>query len=629
MTGRVVAVVGHVDHGKTSLVKALTGRDTDTLSEEKKRGLSITLGFAQKDLGGEALHLIDTPGHADFIRMATCGIAGAHALLLVVSSVEGIQAQTIEHLRLAALFGLDRAIVALTKTDLESDRDGPEMRAEIQTLLAAHGFANASVIACSIHRPDGMLDLEAALAVLARDLPEPQRLLGFFLPIDRVFSRPGSGTIVTGTLTGASISREASFQIAPSGLLGTVRDIQIFGASCDHAPPGRRVSVALRGVDAKRVKRGDVLCAATGFAPSLRFDVVFSRAMQIDPKLKHMDHIMVAFGSTYSAARIRFYTPQHADRADERRYAQLEFKTPQIGYPGQYFAVRQPASGRPLIGGRIIDPGARLVTRAKAAHMAVLDAAIGKNPGELADALAARDKGQVALDELARLSHRSVEATIKTMPARYHIADRQNAYAKAFLDTLEVQVAEAIRTLRKRHPLRPEFSLNALLVELPRVDQSAIDVAISRTDQCTNMIRTQTGFALSGDDPLASMRQEHRALLDALEAHLQAVGLNPDPGPPRTISADEQLDLIELLIWSGRAVRLFNIALKQSFVLHISALEAARETLMAAFGDGTEFTTGEARATLNTNRKTIVPLLEWFDKNQVTERRGNLRRILC
>jgi len=368
-------------------------------------------------------------------------------------------------------------------------------------------------------------------------LSEPEPLLGVFLPIDRVFSRPGSGTVVTGTLTGAPLSREASFQIAPSGLLGTVREIQIFGAPCDHAPPGRRVSVGLRGVDAKRVKRGDVLCATIGFAPSLRFDIAFSKAMEIDAELKHMDHVMVAFGSSYVAARIRFYPSRHGDTANERRYAQLEFRTPQTGYPGQYFALRQPASGRTLIGGRIIDPGAHLVTRAKSAHVAVLDAAMGQNLSDLADALATRDKGRVALDELARLSHLSLDATMKTIPSRYHIADQQNAYAKTFLDTLEVQAAEVIRILRKRHPLRPEFPLKALLTQLPELDQYTIDAAISRADQCTDIIRTETGFGLSGDDPLASMRPEHRALFDALEARLLSAGLTPGRPSPQALTS--------------------------------------------------------------------------------------------
>ena len=208
MKHRTLAVIGHVDHGKTSLVKALTGVETDTLKEEKQRGLSITLGFAHLKSPSSHMHLIDTPGHADFIRMTASGVSGADAGLLVVSAVDGVQPQTREHVRMAGLFGIRDATVALTKIDLVPDQDAQQESATVEALLDTHGFTRVDVVPCSSNTGDGINTLIATLERNAAHTNQATNLKGFFLPIDRVFSATGEGTNVTGSLLGHSLSDE-------------------------------------------------------------------------------------------------------------------------------------------------------------------------------------------------------------------------------------------------------------------------------------------------------------------------------------------------------------------------------------------------------------------------------------
>ncbi|MEL7539275.1 MAG: GTP-binding protein, partial [Pseudomonadota bacterium] len=320
MTHATVAVIGHVDHGKTILVKALTGVDTDTLQEEKQRGLSITLGFAHLAHGSGQIHLIDTPGHADFIRMTASGISGADAVLLVISAMDGVQPQTLEHIRLAQYFGIRNVTVALTKSDLTQARNVDALQAEIESILDAHAFTHVAIIACSSVTGAGLENVVAALSSAFEYKHQRPDLKGFFLPIDRVFSAPGAGTIVTGTLLGAGVTVGDDVVLEPQHLTATIRGIQIAGASQDQAEPGARVALNLRGIDAGALTKGDVLCAPGAFQTGLRFDVSLRPCSDV----KHMEQVKVLLGTGHCAARLRLYP----SKPDQSVYGQLEFKTP-------------------------------------------------------------------------------------------------------------------------------------------------------------------------------------------------------------------------------------------------------------------------------------------------------------
>ena len=613
MNHRTVAVIGHVDHGKTGLVKALTGIDTDSLAEEQQRGLSITLGFAHMEVPGGQVHLVDAPGHADFLRMTASGMSGANAILLVVSAKDGVQAQTRAHIKLAELFGIDSAVVAVTKSDIATDEEVATVTQNVTTLLRKHGFDPMQIIACSSVSGMGLSALSNALARICEERPQRPDLKGFYLPIDRVFSAPGAGTIVTGTLLGGAIRIDDEIILEPGGRTASVRAIQVTGADHPRATPGARIAINLRGIDTASVRKGQALCAPDGFAAGHRFDVAL-----IDcPGLKHMEQVTVLHGTAHGPARVRLYPATGA----EHRYAQLEFPSPQIAYPGQRFVLYRPATSEIPTGGTVIDPGASLVIRNKPAHVAVLHALSTTDLTAAAHALADRDRGMVDLRTLARTT---TDAAIVLDP-EFEMDSPARSFRKRELEMLEAKCQHAITDLHEARPCRPFVEMTDLIARLRPAPKPLVDAVIKRLISADVVHRRADGVSLTNRDPLNAMSVDQRAAYHDADRRLNDMGLHPvalfdAPG-------EEAFDLETLLIDKGRAIRLFNHSLKQSLLVSADAIDDGREKLAEAFPNGKPFTTSAARQVLETNRKTIVPLLEYFDRLGITKRTEDTRTI--
>src|SRR5436190_601015 len=268
-----IAVIGHVNHGKTALIRALTGIETDRLAEEKARGLSITLGYAWRDYAAGTVDFLDAPGHEDFIRAMVMGATGASAALLVISATEGFGRQTHEHLRVAHLLGLRAGIVAVTKVDLLPDGAETGVRARLATELEGTFLAGEPVVFCSAQTGTGLPALHDALEALLDRCPAADPAPGAILPLDRVFTVAGSGPVVTGTLQGGLLAAGAPVMLMPSGRHVTLRRLQVHGETVEAASPGGRVAAALRGVAVDEVQPGEVMCAPDSLAASLLVDV--------------------------------------------------------------------------------------------------------------------------------------------------------------------------------------------------------------------------------------------------------------------------------------------------------------------------------------------------------------------
>ncbi|TXN74417.1 translation elongation factor, partial [Methylobacterium sp. WL18] len=269
----LVGVIGHVDHGKTALVRALTGIETDRLKEERDRGVSIVPGFALLTSAQGEIDLVDLPGHERFVRAMVSGATGMRAVLLAVDANEGIKPQTVEHLEIARLIGVRRGVLALTKADLATPETIAARSAEIAAAASRAGIVAGPVIATSTHAGTGVEDLARALADL---LAEAETGVddGFpYLPVDRVFTRPGFGTVVTGTLRRGPLAVGDTLEIVPGGRSAVVRSLQIHGRPVERAEPGRRTAVALRGIGLDEIARGQALTVPGLLAPSHWLDV--------------------------------------------------------------------------------------------------------------------------------------------------------------------------------------------------------------------------------------------------------------------------------------------------------------------------------------------------------------------
>ena len=340
-----VIVIGHVDHGKTSLVRALTGMETDRLPEEKVRGLSIKPGFAHRSIDGVVIDFIDAPGHADFVGAMICGASGAQAALLVISAAEGVRAQTLEHIQIAEALGIRDAVVAVTKSDLLAGTDFQVREAELRAVLRATSFGDAPFIFCSSVTGFGLEALAGALATLAR---QPRDTIGpsaAFLPIDRVFTAEGHGTIVTGTLLGGPLAAQDELILASTGKTVSIRRMELRGEEAVLAAPGERTALNLRGLPADAIRAGDVLHAPDAFAPSLRIDCVLLAASPARRPVRHMDQVRVLFGSAYATASVRRFGDLHGS-PDAPVFLQIRFSTPVCRVCRTALDPAQPVTGR-------------------------------------------------------------------------------------------------------------------------------------------------------------------------------------------------------------------------------------------------------------------------------------------
>lgn len=618
---KTIAIIGHVDHGKTALVQALTGTNTDRLEEEVRRGLSIVLGFASLQTPDVWLHFIDAPGHADFVQTAASGLSGADAVLLAIASDEGPSQQTLEHLKLAELFGIRDAVVALTKSDLAASNSASVEPSTICELLAAHGFRSPEIVACSSRTLDGIDTLARSLRQLAtthRDCPSPDQV---FLPIDRVFSIDGAGTVVTGTLLGGTLKTDAPVILKPGETACTVRGLQIAGVSTPQVSAGARVAVNLRGVKAEDIKRGDVLCRGGNARPSRLFDVAIDAAMMGVRALSHMEQVTVLHGTRNSPARVRLLPNPDQDIV----VAQLEFQTPQIGFAGQRFVIRRPALSQTVTGGSVLDPNAVAFKRNKALHASVLRGAAKGEVQAIAEALSERDGGRLDLSSVSFLSRAPIDNCADALAPDFKLVEDSIALSKAHIDALQSRLIETLTTHHRARPLRPQAPLPHALSELKRTPSDLLEHAVNALVEENIAEWRLDGIAMVAHDPNQNLSDPQRSVYESTLEHLRQSGLKPDLSFGAGVTQDEQVDLIELMLWKQHAVRLYNHALKQTLVLHTDTITQAETALREAFPAEQPFKTGEAREVLATNRKTIVPLLELFDARGTTVRDGNLR----
>ncbi|MFM8939494.1 MAG: selenocysteine-specific translation elongation factor [Phenylobacterium sp.] len=618
-----LAVIGHVNHGKTALVRALTGIETDRLPEEKARGLSIALGFAHLELPEGDIDFLDAPGHEDFIRAMVMGTAGARAALLVVSAAEGFGRQTREHLRIAGLLGLQSGLVAVTKADLAPEAARPGAQARLAAELAGSFLAAAPCVFCSTVTGEGLEALRTAILRLAREAPPPAPLAGAFLPLDRVFSPPGTGTVVTGSLQGAGLAVGDEAVLEPSGRRVHVRQLQVHGRSVPSAPAGGRVAAALRGVAPGEAPVGEVLCTPGAFPASRRIDVALALSPDAPAPLKSGDEVRVLSGARQDMARVRLLEAAVLEPGGEG-LAQLRFADPVPVHPGQRLLLRRPSPAATLGGARVLDPLApELRARTLAARKDLLLAAARRDLEGIASGLAARDGGAVALVEAVRLSRRpaaEVEAWLDRAFTR--LDPGLFAHADA-LQVATVAYRGRLSEAHRRQPTRAFVPLAAFRNGLARsLAPGLIAHAEARLAEAGEIRLARGRVALAGHDPFAALSPEALDRLAGTEAAFRARGVSP-PDP-----AAFDAELIALLVASGRMVSLRNHALRQTLVFHLKALDGALATLAAVFPPPAEFTTGQAREALSTSRKFIVPALEFLDARGDTARRGDVRRVL-
>ncbi|MDP9245919.1 MAG: selenocysteine-specific translation elongation factor, partial [Chloroflexota bacterium] len=364
---RVVGTAGHVDHGKSTLIRALTGIDPDRLHEERERGMTIDLGFAWLTLpGGADVGIVDVPGHQDFIRNMLAGIGGIDAVILVIAADEGVMPQTREHLAILQLLGIERGVVALTKRDLVDDDWAALVRTDVRGALAGTPLAGAPMVDVSATTRRGLDELVASLESVLGAAPPRRDLARPRLPIDRAFTMTGFGTVVTGTLVDGTLRVGDEIELMPGGLRGRIRGLQTHRQAIDAARPGSRVAANVTGIEKEAVDRGMVLAHPGTIAPTSVIATRLELLRDVSGPLEHDDTVRVHAGTAEAIARASVLE-LGAIEAGGHAWVQLRLATPLAVAVGDRLVVRRPSPSETLGGGAVADTsGERSRTRADA-----------------------------------------------------------------------------------------------------------------------------------------------------------------------------------------------------------------------------------------------------------------------
>jgi selenocysteine-specific elongation factor len=625
----ILGTAGHIDHGKSTLIKALTGTDPDRLGEEKARGITIELGFAQLTLpSGRTMGVVDVPGHERFVRHMVAGATGIDVVLLVVAADDGVMPQTREHLAIIDLLGIERGVVALTKSDLADPEWIALVAEEVRALVDTTSIAGAPIVPVSATTGAGIPELLEALDSVAGEAQSRQASLGFRLPVDRVFTIAGAGTVVTGTLWSGKVARDDVIEIMPSGAQGRVRGVQVHSAGVEKATAGQRVALNIAGIDRDDISRGDIIAERGALSVTDRFDARFTylgtpgddRVFESDTRV-HVHH-----GTREVLGRVLLMDAP-ALAPGESALAQVRLEEPLVPRYEDRFIVRSYSPVYTIGGGVVLDalPPRRTTLR--------------PHERELLDALIAHDLSAASLGLLASrgLPMTSAEVAGALGVPRSQVADELNradlARVKVGGETafiisgaLEALLVMIERELLAFHDAQPNATGIATAALRDRVDRRltprAFDALLALAVERALAV-TEKGQVRHPKAAVSALAAEEQAVA-ALSALVVRDGLAPktvnewaaeagaDPGVARKVLSRMASD--------GDVVRIGS-----DLHFDAGAVADARGKLVTHLTEHENATAAQLRDVLGVSRKFAIPLLEYFDSAGLTKREGDVR----
>ncbi|MGH2448314.1 MAG: selenocysteine-specific translation elongation factor [Chloroflexota bacterium] len=611
---KVIGTAGHIDHGKSTLVQRLTGIDPDRLAEEKRRGMTIDLGFAWLSLpSGAEASIVDVPGHDRFIKNMLAGVGGIDLALLVVAADEGIMPQTTEHLAILDLLGVRNGVVALTKADtVEPDWLGL-IEADIHQALSESTLVGSPVVAVDALSGRGVDSLLTQLDESLGQVPDRVDYGLPYLPIDRVFSLPGFGTIVTGTLNGGSLSAGEDVEILPSGRRARIRGLQTHRQGVEQAQPGTRVAANLSGIDREQLTRGMVLAAPDSLRAVRRF-AASVRSLPTAPLLSSGLELALHIGSAERRTTVRLLDPDGLQPGG-RGWTHLSLDEPVAGIRGQRFILRLPAPLGTVAGGQVVDLSPRRRSSAHRRlemmasdepHVALLAAIEGTKP--------------VQPRRLARLLSWSLSRTEQALAELQARAQVRRLGPGFMLDSAwsgtASRAAQALAAYHGAHPLRTGMSAEELRSKLgwPAMYWSSALEALAED----NVLRRNGTFVAAPS--FAGGTEGRQADVERLRDLLGNQPFGPPSGIDLIRQAGDSAELLPVLAESGEIVRLAD-GLYLTSEAYKEAIELVRTKLVR---DGA-ITVAQVRDSLGTSRKYALALLEHLDAQRLTRRQGDER----
>jgi len=626
----IVGTAGHIDHGKSALVKALTGTDPDTLPEEKARGMTIELGFVFLDDPGyeKQIVFIDVPGHEKFIKTMAAGASHVDAALLVVAADEGISVQTREHFDILRLLGIGLGAVVLTKSDLVDEARLAELSASVRAYVRGSFLDGASVVAASSVTGAGLGEVRAVLRELGRKAaPRPDNGI-FRMPIDRVFTVQGFGTVVAGTVLGGRVGTGDEVEVFPDGLRSRVRGVQVHGERTGASGLGRRTALNLQDLKKEELRRGQVAGAPGSLTPTVRLDARLDVLPGVAKDVKHRDRVRLHIGTDEVMARLALLEGQTLGPGGSA-LVQLILERPAVALPGDRFVIR---SFSPLVtigGGKVLDASPERHKRfsgevadgmkrlggaaGEAVEQAFLQAAgTPQNARDIGFKLG-RSEGEVAEAARALASEGRLVPISRGAPETY--------LHRSPYEALKKEAEAAVREYFERNPersLMPYADLRAGF--LKRGAAEVLRVAVGELSGAGVLTRKEAQVGLVGHE--ARMKPADRLMADRIEAVFRsaryASPLEEDVRRTLGLNPSALNKLMDGLAREGRIVRL-----APKVVYHRDTVEAAKAAVLGLVERHGSVTIAELRDRLNLSRKYAQAILEYFDKTGLTKRVGD------
>ena len=629
----ILGTAGHIDHGKTSLVKAISGTDTDRLKEEKERGITIELGFASLNLpGGQQIGIVDVPGHERFVKNMVAGATGIDMVVMVIAADEGVMPQTREHMEVCTLLEIRHGLVVLTKTDLV-DKEWLELVTEdIREFTEGTFLEGARILPVSSATNDGIPELISTLGQLAKEIPDNPSSGMFRLPVDRVFTMKGFGTVITGSLVSGQVSIGDSVMLYPSMVDAKVRGIQVHGNSVQTAVSGMRTAINFQGLEKSVVNRGDVLSPPHALKPSYMVDVIFNFLKSNEKPLKNRTRVRFHSGTSEVMGNLILLDRDELGPG-ETAVAQLRLDLRLALVKDDKFVVRSYSPVRTIGGGQVLNP---IPTKHKRFNSEVVEGLnkIVNSEGEGVIDFHVKQNGYAGasfhdLKLMTNLSEKKLQIAVATLLSANTIiqTDKENRLYmhRDTFETLEKEISTYLSAYHESNPLKEGMSREELKSKLPKsLGARTFNLILERMTKAGAIVHDRNMVRMADHKVLLQVDQDD--VRKKILADYRAAGLTPpyfkEIQNKLEIDRSVAKDVLALLVDKEELLKI-----KEDLYFYKKAVEELRVKLVDFLKENGEISTPQFKDMAGASRKYVIPLIEYFDSKKITIRVGDNRQL--
>lgn len=629
----ILGTAGHIDHGKTSLIKAISGIDTDRLKEEKQRGITIELGFASLDLpSGQRLGIVDVPGHEKFVKNMVAGATGIDIVAMVIAADEGVMPQTREHMEICSLLDIKHGLVVLTKIDLV-DKELIELAKEdIHEFTTGTFLENKPIIPVSSHTGDGLEDFKKALDEISTNVIHHSPTDLFRLPVDRVFTMKGFGTVITGTLASGSVKVGDIIMVYPKGIVTKVRGIQVHNEGVENAGAGLRTAINFQSLEKTAVHRGDVLAAPDSLITSYMADISFYYLASNKKPIKNRARVRFHTGTSEVLGNLILLENEEL-QPGETAVAQIRLDTPVAIVRDDRYVIRSYSPVRTIGGGFIINPVPQKHKRMKSEVTERLKKIDGLEPDSMVsyyvDESSYKGVSFSTLKVMTNLSGKQLDKSIQSLLSKKEIIqiNKENQlyiHSNTF-NKLRKDLLNFIESYHTDHPLKQGLVKEELKSKFPAfLDSKLFNLMLNQMIKENQVVQEENIIRSAMHS--VSLGADQSDIKDKILKAYQEHGLTPPYFKElcKTLDTDQKhaKDVLMLLVKEGLVVKV-----KDDLYFNTKAVENLKDELKKFLSANDEITTPQFKEMTGASRKYVIPLLEYFDSTNVTIRIGDNRKL--